>query len=300
MDTNLQGFIPSPFVWQPKEAEEAWELKKIYGTDSVYTAGGTLLRTQWESGIAAIPLQLIDLSGVDGMTGMAVTDDGKCLRIGAVTTLSECRTDAFVQEHFPLLTEAVRNIAAPSIRNLATIGGNVISLVGDAITALLMYDPEVHWHDGQLDIQEPLSEWLSTAAIHPLWRERLLMNIQLPFLENDSNIKRYVAFHKVGRREVFTPSVVTVAVHLERDREGNWSDVRIAAGGGQTIPKRLDEAEKLLNSKRFDPAMFAQLYEVVLEQYEPIGDMFASVDYRKKTAANLIVTELWKASRMTS
>lgn len=300
MDTHLQGIIPSPFVWQPKEAEEAWELKKIYGADSVYTAGGTLLRTQWESGITAIPLQLIDISGVEGMSGMAVSDDGQSLRIGAATSLSDCRTDAFVKEHFPLLTEAVRNIAAPSIRNLATIGGNVISLVGDAITALLAYNSEIQWHDGQLGIQEPLSEWLSTAAIHPLSKERLLMNIQLPLMDKEMNIKRYVAFHKVGRREVFTPSVVTVAIHLEIDMEGNWSDVRIAAGGGQTIPKRLDEAEKLLNGNPFDSDMLAQLYEVVLDQYDPKGDMFASVDYRKKTAANLIVTELWKASRMNS
>ncbi|WP_127495143.1 FAD binding domain-containing protein [Paenibacillus glycanilyticus] len=297
MAANAQGVAEAPFVWHPATAEEAWQLKATLGAEGVFTAGGTLLRTQWESGLAAMPNHLIDIGAIQELHGPRTDSEIGTVCFGAMTTLSEIRTSPLVNASFPLLTEAARSIAAPSIRNLATIGGNVLSIVGDSIPALLVYDPVLHWHDGSSGLEESLSEWLSTAAVHPVWKERLLLSVALTPPTLNSNTKRFVAYHKVGRRDAFTPSVVTAAFSIQLDSDNRLGDVRLALGGGQTIPHRLETVEQFLTGKPADKKTITEVYSMILEHYEPKGDAFVPVSYRKKAAANLIASELWKAAK---
>lgn len=297
MAANAQGVAEAPFVWHPRSAAEAWQLKATLGAEGVFTAGGTLLRTQWESGLAAMPNHLINIGEIEELHGLELDSETGTGGFGAMLTLSDIRTSPLVNTRFPLLTEAARSIAAPSIRNLATIGGNVLSMVGDSIPALLIYDPVLHWHDGSNGLKEPLSEWLSTAPVHAAWKERLLISIELTQPTMDSNTKRFVAYHKVGRRDAFTPSVVTAALSMQLDSDTRLSDVRLALGGGQTIPHRLETAELFLNGQLANKKTITEVYALILEQYEPKGDAFVPVSYRKKAAANLIASELWKAVR---
>ncbi|WP_051250849.1 FAD binding domain-containing protein [Paenibacillus harenae] len=298
MGMNVRETMSSPHVWHPHTAEEAWQFKQTYGTESVYAAGVTLLRTQWETGTAPVPLHLINLSGISGLNDIRVGESG--LIVGSLTTLQACRTHALLQRSFPMVTEAVRQVAAPSVRNQATIGGNVASLVGDSITALLAYDAALVWYSGAGTQQEELSDWLQ-AAMQPGYRnDRLLLHIKLPFQvrQDDMNAKtrRFCAYHKIGRREAFTPSVVTAAVSGWLSGAGTIDAIQIAAGGGQTVPRRLIEAEREIIGLPVDEQLLTHLYERMMTLYAPREDVFASAAYRKQTAANVIVTELWKAA----
>ncbi|WP_373232884.1 FAD binding domain-containing protein [Cohnella sp.] len=284
--------LQCPVVWHPLDAAEALKLKQSLGQNSVYISGGTLLRTQWEAGIAAMPLHLIDLSGISGTSGVTVQKEE--MIIGAQTLLSTIRYDSNIATFFPLLADAVRQIAAPSIRNQASIGGNIVSVVGDAIPALLVYGAELIWQDGLETETIELKSWMLQPEVYQSDPSRLLLHIRLPLESQNTNTKRFSAYHKVGRREVFTPSVVTVALSGSIDEHGMLSDVRIAAGGGQTPPHRLSHSEDLLEGNIADQELLTKLYESIIKEFEPIGDLFAGVAYRKQIAANLIVTELWK------
>ncbi|NIK68960.1 FAD binding domain-containing protein [Paenibacillus sp. BK720] len=297
MAANAQGVAEAPFVWHPATTAEAVQLKASLGAEGVFAAGGTLLRTQWESGLAAMPNHLINIGAIVELQGLQLDVGSGRGSFGAMMTLSDIRTSPIVNTRFPLLTEAARSIAAPSIRNLATIGGNVLSMVGDSLPALLIYDPVLHWHDGSSGLEEPLSDWLSTAAAHPAWKERLLLSVSLTEPALDSNTKRFVAYHKVGRRDAFTPSVVTAAFSIQLDPDNRLRDVRLAFGGGQTIPHRLETVEQFLIGKPADKKIITEVYSMIVEHYEPKGDAFVPVSYRKKAAANLIASELWKAAR---
>ncbi|CAM3926722.1 FAD binding domain-containing protein [Paenibacillus alkaliterrae] len=307
MGMNIQEATESPLVWQPQTAEEAWKYKQSYGDDGVYIAGGTLLRTQWEAGTAIPPRHFIDLNSIPGLNEISIGEEG--LLIGSQTTLQACRANPLLQRHFPMVIAAVRTIAAPSIRNLATIGGNIVSVVGDSITALLAYDAVLVWYNGVKEQEEDLADWLPEAAKPGNRHDRLLLRLLLPFKayrkeetpcsseegQVNSDTKLFHAYHKIGRRESFTPSLVTVSVSGLLTRTGVIEELQIAVGGGQTIPGRLEEAERAVKGKIVDNAMLAYLYDRIIELYEPREDIFASAAYRKRTAANLIVTELWKA-----
>jgi xanthine dehydrogenase C subunit len=309
MGMNVPETMTSPLVWHPQTAADAWQLKQAYATDSVYISGGTLLRTYWESGIAALPKHLIDLSTVRGLKEIRVGETG--LLIGGQMSLQACRTNAFLQRHFPMVTEAIRTIAAPSVRHLATIGGNVASNIGDSIAALLAYDAEVLWYDGIAEQVLPLTEWLHIASAPNRADERLLLSVLLPFKETEeqaasndfdgkdsiSKMKRFGAYHKVGRREAFTPSVVTAAIKGSLASDGVLQEIRIALGGGQTVPQRLEQLEKEIVGAPLDSQLLQHVYDRIIQLYEPREDLFASAAYRRTTAANIIVTELWKATR---
>lgn len=54
-----------------------------------------------------------------------IKEDGGCLRIGAMTTLNDLENAVVIKEKFPVLWQAAHQVAAPQIRNMATVGGNI-------------------------------------------------------------------------------------------------------------------------------------------------------------------------------
>ncbi|SFB57701.1 carbon-monoxide dehydrogenase medium subunit [Cohnella sp. OV330] len=299
MAHSHEALLRSPYVWHPICAREAWHLKQEIDAGAVFVAGGTLLRTQWEAGLVTFPAHLIDLSGIADMTGIGRSDeDGRGWRIGALATLAECRSHPGLAADFPLVKEAARVIAAPAVRNLATIGGNVLSRTGDMATALLALDAELLWLNDAGTHSEPLSAWLDREREGISGAPGLLLAI-LPsaFLGVSmiSKTRRFCAFHKAGRREAFIPPVVNVALNVAFDEGGAVADIRIAAGGGTMIPARLAAAEALTLGRVPDAALLAALHAAVNEEYAPKPDPFVGEAYRRMTAANLVAAALWKA-----
>ncbi|BCG57987.1 FAD binding domain-containing protein [Paenibacillus sp. URB8-2] len=283
----------TPAVQRPRSLHEAWELKRTLGEDGIYVAGSTLLRTQWEAGTVSMPKSLIDLRGIEDLAD--IDEDGGGLSIGALADLSQCRRSAALGQTAPAVQEAVRCIAAPAVRNLATIGGNIAAGYGDCLPALLVCDAELAVFDGKFLNRRRVEEWLADRWSGALPPEEILTGLWLAPPAGPSGSRRIEIFRKVGRREAFTPSLVTVAIGCFIDSKGRLSGVKIAAGGGSGRPQRLDIAEAVLEGAHIGPELLASVYEAVISQFETYGDPFATVEYKKKTAGNLIVAELWKA-----
>ena len=261
-----------------------------------------MLRTEWESGIRAVPGILIDLNHIPEMKEMLLDTAG--LRIGSQVKLSALRKHAGVLEKYPLLTEAAKSVAAPSIRNLAAVGGNIAAGTGDLLPALLLYEAELVWltYEHQ-KVSIGLAEWLERKKDNAFDPAALLLEIYLPPAGKDRGqriqpAKHYAAYHKVGRREAFTPSLVTTAVSYHAAADGSLSDVRIAAGGGKTIPVRFIHAEQVLEGSRLSEELLSSLYERILKTYDPAPDVLVSKDYRRKTAAHLITADFWRAMQL--
>lgn len=287
-------------IWHPHDAAEAVRLKEQYGAESQFISGGTWLSVQWENG-AARPGHLIDVGGIPAMKGIAVRTGE--LMLGAATPLSAIRKEPLIGRSAPLLQEAAGNIAAPSVRNLGTLGGNVASRTGDLLPALLACDAELIWHDGHRVIAEPIGEWLSRIRGGTPPTARLLLQIKLPFEEaasghDDASAGRIVeGYRKVGRREAFTPSVVTVSYRASVAQDGVIRSIRLAAGGGSMIPQRLAASEETLTGQTMSPQLMERLYERVLQEVQPGHDAFVSREYRKFTTAAVMSVGLWQAWR---
>lgn len=87
-------------------------------------AGGTDLLTLMKEGIQE-PEHLLDIKRLPGL-GAEIQADGGEVRIGALATLSDLEKSEDIRRHLPALAEAASLAASPQLRNMATIGGNVL------------------------------------------------------------------------------------------------------------------------------------------------------------------------------
>jgi xanthine dehydrogenase YagS FAD-binding subunit len=115
--------MPDVQLYQPVELDEALNLLDRYGEDG-WLLGGGQDTYGWLKDRAKHPGAMIDLNGIEELSGVRETSDG--IEIGAVTTLVDVIADPLVQRNFALLSQAAARVASPQIRNVGTLGGNLV------------------------------------------------------------------------------------------------------------------------------------------------------------------------------
>ena len=90
--------------------------------DGKYLAGGMTLIPTMKQRLAQ-PSDLIDLSGIDGLSG--IRREGDELVIGATTTHAEVAASDEVRAAIPALAELANHIGDPAVRARGTIGGSI-------------------------------------------------------------------------------------------------------------------------------------------------------------------------------
>lgn len=115
--------MPDVELYQPAEVEDALSLADRYGAEG-WILGGGQDTYGWLKDRAKNPAALIDLNGVEALRGIRTTADG--LEIGAATTLRDIIRSPEIRESYSLLSDAAARVASPQIRNVGTLGGNLI------------------------------------------------------------------------------------------------------------------------------------------------------------------------------
>jgi xanthine dehydrogenase YagS FAD-binding subunit len=85
-------------------------------------AGGTDMIQLLQERVRS-PLELIDINGALS-NDVSVAIDG--VRIGALARLSDVADDPAIRERFPVVAQALNESASPQVRNMATVGGNLL------------------------------------------------------------------------------------------------------------------------------------------------------------------------------
>ncbi|UZD73404.1 xanthine dehydrogenase subunit C [Bacillus siamensis] len=258
-------------LWKPAALDEAYSLLEQFAPDVCAASGSTLLQLQWDKGI--LPKQhLVSLEGIEEMRGICVSDTH--VSIGALTTLNECRKHPFIKSALRCFSDAASAVAAPGVRSRATIGGNIASKIGDLLPLLLVLDAELVVYQNEL-IRLPLGDWLADendgAAI--------VTRVIIPRAEGER-----VFYRKLGRRQAFTGAAAVAAGRFLKDGR-----IRLAAGHADITPERLLESEAKRMASGCDPH---ELYETLIHELPFTADAFMSAAYRKKAAANVIMSEL--------
>jgi xanthine dehydrogenase YagS FAD-binding subunit len=91
---------------------------------AVVKAGGIDLLDLLKEGLLA-PGKVVSLGEIKGLDAV-VEDEGGGLRIGSMVTLAKLAADPVLRQRYPALAEAVGGSASPQIRNVATLGGNLL------------------------------------------------------------------------------------------------------------------------------------------------------------------------------
>lgn len=90
---------------------------------AVVKAGGIDLLDRIKNGTDS-PARLVNIRNISELRGIQATPDG--LTIGALTTLAEVADDPTIRSQYTVLSDACGHAATPHIRNMATLGGNLL------------------------------------------------------------------------------------------------------------------------------------------------------------------------------
>ena len=113
-----------PFSYhRPASAPEAVSAFARAGDGACFIAGGTNLYDLMKLGVER-PAHLIDVTAIRGLD--RIETGGDRLRFGALAPMSAVAADPVVARDYPVLAEALSKAASQQLRNMATVGGNLL------------------------------------------------------------------------------------------------------------------------------------------------------------------------------
>jgi len=116
--------LPKFEVKNPVTVDEAVAMMSESGGEVRFIAGGTDLNPNMKHRLFT-PEVVIALDGIDELRGVSADESG-ATRIGAMVSLAEVAKSTDLQSAYPALCQSAKLVSSPQLRNMGTIGGNVM------------------------------------------------------------------------------------------------------------------------------------------------------------------------------
>ncbi len=225
--------------------------------------------------IDALP-GVMDLLSVPELRGIRWVDE--TLEIGSTATFSEIGASKTVQQNFPSLAEAARQIGGWQIQNRATLGGNMAnaSPAGDSLPVLLALDAAVVLVGPQGERTMAYSEFHTGYRQTAIQPGEIIGRIRLPRPRPDT----VQLFRKVGTREAHAISKIVVAL-AGRVEDGKIAEYRLAAGSMAPIPVRFPSVEEAIVGRVADGETADLAGRLATDSVQPIDDVRSTAAYRR-------------------
>ncbi len=282
---------PAPFSYHaPTELQDALKLLAALAPhDGRILAGGQTLVPTMAFRMAR-PAHLIDINGIRELEDVGIVGDR--LRIGACARHAYFETDKIPGRLGELLRKVVRFIAHYPIRQRGTYCGSVANsdpssewcCVTSALDGIVIAESE---QGSRRIAAKDFYKALMTTDIRD---DELITAVELPLLPDATR----TGFCEFSRRA--GDFAIAMALASYRLDAGRISEARIGLGGAEATPRRVAEAEALLNGKKPDPAVFEAAAAAAAAAIEPIDDSNNPPDYRRALVRTLVGRALASAA----
>ena len=265
---------------EPESVAEAAELLGRFGESAKVYAGGTELLLAMKEGL----VQYEHLINVKKLTGLSdVTSADGALVIGALCTHHQLENSPILKDKLPAVTKLEQNVANVRVRQVGTIGGNICFAEphADPGTLLIALGAKMIAEQSSSKREITAEDFFVDAYETALQADEVLTKIQVPIPAPNAR-SAYLKFGYLER-----PSVgVAVAFNLN----GGVSGVRIAVGCAGPAPRRVAEAEALLEGKSKDEALrhVAEAGAAAGRAAQAISDLHGSQEYKEHIVGVLL------------
>ncbi|UZE47777.1 xanthine dehydrogenase family protein subunit M [Rhodopseudomonas sp. P2A-2r] len=268
----------------------ALALKAEHGDEAKFLAGGQSLMPTMNFRLAR-PAVLIDINGVNELAGVRCSDHAT--QIGALTRYRALERDAGIQARFPLIGEALPEIAHPQIRNRGTLGGNLChadpASEMPAIMVALGASLRIASAHGERVL--PASEFFLGGLTTALAPDEMLVEIELPAAPARSGS----CFMEVARRRGDF-AIAGVAAMVTLDGDYICSNVRLVLCGVGEMPVDAGgAADALLGQADITDAAICDVAAAVQAMLDPPGSVHATAAYQRHIAGVLVERTLTTA-----
>lgn len=285
--------MPIKEYFKPDNLEQVQELIMSSPIPAKVSAGCTDITIQLSQKDSP-PTRLISLKNIRELSGIRESEGGDIF-IGATVSHADIAQSPLLMRVFPALAKASGLVAAPSIRNMGTIGGNICNASPSADTAppLLAYDAKA-------------VIWKSAAEkIIPV--DKMFVGPSASILKADEVLKGFVLkpqngliadFEKLGIRRAMEIALVNVCIAIQLNDNNVCKKIRIALGAVAPTPMRAKKAEAKITDRIISRSLITQTAETAMNEIAPITDIRASAGYRKKMVGALVEKILQHLSDM--
>jgi carbon-monoxide dehydrogenase medium subunit len=270
----------------PKSLDEAVSLHESYGERAKYIAGGTDVLVKIKEGKLA-PDYLISLKGILDQERPYLNHETGELFIGAFLTHRAIERSSVVRLNYPILHDAVKNIGSVQIRNVATIGGNLVNAVpsADGAIPLIALDGKAQIYGAKGRRTADLRRFFLGPGQCDLERGEILLEIVIPPLLPRTGS----AYVKHGRREAMELPMLGVGTLLSLEEDMvTCAHARICLGVAAPTPLRCLEAEKYLVGKAVDENSMAEAGRIAAEESRVRDSIRGLAWYRREMVGVLV------------
>ena len=225
--------------------------------------------------------RLINVKKLTGLSDVTTADG--TLVIGALCTHHQLENSPVLRDKLPALTKLEQNVANVRVRQVGTIGGNICFAEphADPGTLLIALGAKMIAEQSSSKREITAEDFFVDAYETALQADEVLTKIQVPIPAPNAR-SAYLKFGYLER-----PSVgVAVAFNLN----GGVSGVRIAVGCAGPAPRRVAEAEALLEGKSKDEALrhVAEAGAAAGRAAQAISDLHGSQEYKEHIVGVLL------------
>jgi carbon-monoxide dehydrogenase medium subunit len=266
---------------EPQSVAEVSDLLGRFGDSAKVYAGGTELLLAMKEGLVRYE-RLINVKELKGLSEVA-TDNGT-VRIGALCTHRQLETSPLLQQELPSVVQLEKNVANVRVREAGTIGGNLCFAEphADPGTLLMALGAKMVAEKSSAKREIAAEDFFVDAYETSLAPDELLTQIGIP-MPRASSRSAYLKFGYLERPSVGVALALTV-------KDGAINDARIAVGCAGPAPRRVAEAEALLNGKSTEEATRNLLSAGAIagRAAQAISDLHGSQEYKEHIVGVLL------------
>lgn len=270
----IKHFVPRSFI-------EALNILDKY--DCYIMAGGTDLMLQKHRSSGLLPAfdkHVLYISNLKELDYISLKDDG--VHIGAATKYSRIVNDKNVPE---LLKDAIKELASPNIRNMATLAGNIAnaSPAGDSLVTLYLLDASIILASRGNERKMLVKDFIKGVRRIDRKSNELIKEIVIP--PQDLKTK----WKKVGSRSAESISKISFAGGYRLNGD-IVEDFRVAFGSVNVTVVRNKEIENKYIGLSLEElkAKVEQIKKDYNDLISPIDDHRSTAKYRRKVAMNIL------------
>ncbi|HYR46478.1 MAG TPA: FAD binding domain-containing protein [Thermoanaerobaculia bacterium] len=317
--------LPKFRYYAPRTVREAVKIRADAGPEGAYVAGGTDLYPNMKRR-QQTPKTVIGLSRIPSLGRMRFGSE--TVSIGSAALLSKVENDRRIRRDYPGLAHAIAEISTPPLRNMGTLGGNLL-----LDTRCNYYDQNYEWRqaihfclkkDGDvcwvapasrkcLAVQSadsvPILIALSARAVlvspegeREIAVEDLYRNDGIAYLtKRPEELLTAIrlgkpdgwrgTYKKLRRRGAFDFPVLSVGAAVKREG-GVVTGARLVLGGVASAPLRLTAAEDALRGRPLEEEAIAAAAQAAAGPSRPMDNTDYSFLWRKEMTKKFVAAAL--------
>jgi carbon-monoxide dehydrogenase medium subunit len=270
----------------PKTLDEAVSLHQSHGGSAMYVAGGTDVIVKITSGKLA-PDYLISLKHIDGQSQLELNTETGVFCIGGLVTHRTLEMSSVIRLQYPIIHDAVQRIGSTQIRNVATIGGNLVNAVpsADGAIPLIALDARLNIYGSTGERSVDLIHFFQGPGQTVLDRGEIVTKIIVP----KQSKRTGAAYQKFGRRAAMELPLIGVGVLIILEEGSNrCAKARIALGVAAPTPIRTLSAERYLVGREITEDTLNEAGKLAAEESRVRDSVRGLAWYRREMVAVLV------------